>query len=60
MAQYRIYHLGRDGRVSAPPDIVECADDQAATQKAQQAVDGHDVELWEDRRFIVRLPANDS
>jgi len=36
---------------------IECADEQEAIQKAQQAVDGGDVELWERGRFITRLAA---
>jgi hypothetical protein len=34
---------------------IECANDQKAIQKAQQAVDDRDVELWQGGRFIVRL-----
>jgi len=39
--------------------MVECADDQEAIQKAKQFVDGHDVELWDGPRLVVRLPFNE-
>jgi hypothetical protein len=55
MPAYRIYTIGRFGHFSSAEDI-ECADDQEAIQKAQQAVNVCDVELWEQRRFIARLP----
>jgi hypothetical protein len=35
---------------------VACADDQAAIQKAEQAVNGKGVELWEGERFVGRFP----
>ena len=56
MPAYRIYTIGRYGHSSSAEDI-ECADDQEAIQKAQQAVSVCDVELWERRRFIARLPS---
>jgi hypothetical protein len=56
MPTYRIYTIGRDRRVSGPAEFVECADDQEAIRKAQQAVNGYDVELWDGPRLVVRLP----
>ena len=56
MSEYRIYTLTSDGHISAPSAVVECADDQEALQKARQAVNGHDVELWNGRRLVTRLP----
>jgi hypothetical protein len=37
MPEFRIYTIGRDGRFS-DVEIVDCADDQKAIRKAQQAV----------------------
>ena len=54
MPACRTYIIGRDDHFWSDEDI-ECADDQEATQKAQQTMDGRDVELWEQGRFIVRL-----
>jgi hypothetical protein len=54
MPNYRIYVVGPDGHFLAGEYVV-CADDQEATEKAKQAADGHDVELWERDGFIVRV-----
>jgi hypothetical protein len=58
MPIFRIYTIGAYGRFMAAEDV-ECADDQEAIQKAkaQQAVDGRDVEVRERGRFITRLAA---
>jgi len=54
MAHYRVCTIGLDGHFLSVEEI-ECANDQKAIQKAQQAVDDRDVELWQGDRFIVRL-----
>jgi hypothetical protein len=54
MPNYRIYTVGGDGHFSGVEDI-KCVDDQEAVQKAQQVLDGKDIELWERGRFIMRL-----
>ena len=54
MRHYRIYRVGADGHF-ASADNIECADDEAAIQRAQQAVDGQDIELWEQGRFVARF-----
>jgi hypothetical protein len=56
MPTFRIYTRGLDARFIHAKDI-ECADEQEAIQKAQQAVDRRDIELWERGRFIKRLAA---
>jgi hypothetical protein len=56
---YRIYSVDPKGHILAPPEIVACADDQAAIQKAEQAVKGESVELWEGERFVARRPGNE-
>jgi hypothetical protein len=56
MPAFRIYTVGLDGHFIDAKDV-ECADDQEAIKKAQRAVDGHNVELWERGRFITRLAA---
>jgi len=57
MPAYRTYIIGRADHFWGAEDI-ECADDQATIQKVQQTMDGRDVELWERRRFIVRLSSD--
>ena len=56
MPAFRLYTIGSNGRLMNREDI-ECADDQEAIQKAQQAVVGDDIELSERYRFISRLSA---
>jgi hypothetical protein len=56
MPDFRIYTIGHNGHFTNAVDI-ERADDQEAIKKAQQAIDGHTVELWERGRFIMRLAA---
>jgi hypothetical protein len=55
MRQYRIYRMAKDGHIIGAAEIVECANDAEALQKAQQAIDGHSVELWESSRRLCRL-----
>ena len=53
--EYRIVFLDPDSYIAQPPKIVECTDDQGAIKKARQFIDGHDIELWEKDRCIVRF-----
>jgi hypothetical protein len=57
MPRYRIYTIGRDDHFWSDENI-QCADDQEANQRAQQTMDGRDIELWERDRFIARLSSN--
>jgi hypothetical protein len=59
MAHYRIYVTTIDGHVTAPPTVIECADDQEAIGKAAQFTNGRAIELWEGARFIVRFPSDE-
>jgi hypothetical protein len=54
MADYRAYIVGRDGHFITYRAFV-CENDSEATELANQLVDGHDIELWNEDRFIVRL-----
>jgi hypothetical protein len=38
---------------------LDCADDGAAIESAQQLVDGDDIELWQEGRMVAKLAAND-
>jgi hypothetical protein len=51
---YRAYILDEDGRIRSVREII-CLNDEEAKQKAVQLVDGHDVELWQEGRQVVRL-----
>ncbi|WP_375415525.1 hypothetical protein [uncultured Bradyrhizobium sp.] len=52
MPEYRVYLIGSDGHFFNSVAL-ECADDEAASERAKQLVDGHDVELWRRDRKIA-------
>lgn len=52
MPFYHVYFIDRD-YPSRLPEVVECANDQEAMERAQQLVDGQDVELWDGPRFVA-------
>jgi hypothetical protein len=52
MPDYRAYLLGVDGRIQRAV-YLDCEDDDSAIERAQQLVDGHDVELWQNDRKIA-------
>jgi hypothetical protein len=56
MASYRLYFVDREGHISRPPEVIDCADDEEAAEKAKQFVDGQDVEVWDHDRLIVKYP----
>jgi hypothetical protein len=56
MSEYSIYTITNEERhFSGSCTIINCADDKEAIQAAEQWVDLHDVELWENSRFITRF-----
>ena len=60
MAHYRIYVLDSGDHISEPPEEVECADDQAAIERAQSLLNGRAIEVWEGARCVARLESNES
>jgi hypothetical protein len=53
MLHYRAYLIDSDGNFfDAVP--LDCADDNDAMKRAEQLVDGHDVELWQRARKVAR------
>jgi hypothetical protein len=52
---YKIYTIDKNGHIAAPAQVIECQDDYAAIEKAQQLRDGVPIELWNGTNFIVRL-----
>jgi hypothetical protein len=54
MNGYRAYLVGSDGHIQRRIDLI-CESDDAAKEQAKQLVDGHDVELWQLDRKIVKL-----
>ena len=41
---------------SGMPEIVECVDDNDAVDKPMQLANGLDLEIWDSRRMVARLP----
>jgi hypothetical protein len=54
MSEYRAFVIGEDGHFVGCEPIV-CSDDSEATQIAKRFANGHDVELWNGPRLVVRL-----
>lgn len=54
MKEYRAYFVGTDGHFIGFEPLI-CRDDGEAIAKAKSFVDGHDIELWNADRFVIRL-----
>jgi hypothetical protein len=55
MAVYRVYKLRDDGRISGPPHVIDCGDDEAAMREAHRLLKGHVREVWDLARFVGRI-----
>jgi len=53
MSHYRPYLIAGSHHIKAVD--FDCVDDDAAKERAQQLVDGRDVELWEHARRIAKF-----
>ena len=47
MPDYRIYAMTKDNHIVGVPQIIACDHDHEAISKAEQLVEGKDVELWD-------------
>jgi len=54
MNSYYAYIIGSDGHITNRIEIL-CEDDEEARCCAQQLVDGHAIELWQEARMIARF-----
>jgi hypothetical protein len=52
LPDYRAYLLGLHGHFEKSIDLI-CEDDDHAKLRAEQLVDGHDVELWQSERRVA-------
>ena len=52
MAGYRAYIIGTEGHFLRAIELI-CPDDDSAKEYAENLVDGHDVELWQQDRRIA-------
>ena len=57
MIHYRAYLVGLDGHFLKAVDIVT-ENDEFASERARQLVDGHGVELWQQERRIALFKRN--
>ena len=51
---YRAYVIGSDNHIRSAKEI-EAENDEAVIEAVRPMVDGHAVEIWERKRFVVRL-----
>jgi hypothetical protein len=54
MSHYRAYLIAPDGHHIKAVDL-ECVDDDAAKERAEQMAEGTNVELWEHARRIAKF-----
>jgi len=54
-----LYRLDSGGRVSGPPRIVQCEDDDAVLIEARNYLDGHAIEIWRDNKRVGLIPADE-
>jgi hypothetical protein len=59
MPAYRVFSFGHNGGFLSVK-LIEYADDHEAVQKVQQGTDGHNAEVWEKGRCVVRMPSTPS
>jgi hypothetical protein len=57
MPYYRAYILNAEDHFVSHEELV-CDCDSQAVEQAKRLVDGHDVELWNGERLIIRLEHN--
>ena len=58
MARYRLYFLGREGRIVAVEEL-DCDDDEAAILDAQKHA-GDAMELWDRARMVKVFEPSDA
>jgi hypothetical protein len=56
LIEYRVYKLDVSGRIAFVPDIILCADDDAAIFGARPYADGHTLEIWAGTRRVAIVP----
>jgi hypothetical protein len=55
MPNYRLYSTNENGRIAAPPTIIESRDDKDAIEKAREFVDVRPVEVWDKDRLLIKI-----
>lgn len=59
MPAYRIYKLDGDNHINDLPKIVLHDSDAEAIEHAERLVDGHDIEIWDGPRLVIKLKSKD-
>jgi len=60
MPRDRAYGLSKVDNIMGPPDLIICADDQAAVQQAKELSSGREIDLWAGARFVARIKSKGS
>jgi hypothetical protein len=55
MSAYRFYTIGRDDHIVGPANVIDCQDDQAAVESAQQSLNGLAIEIWDKARLVAHI-----
>ncbi len=55
MPDYRIYTLAESGHIEWAPEVVDCANDNAAIEHAKHLLDGHPIQIWDGPRLVIVL-----
>jgi hypothetical protein len=56
MQEYRAYTVGLDGHIISV-ELMVCAHDAEAIERARRLIKGRSVELWSGARLVILLPA---
>jgi hypothetical protein len=54
--EYTVYQIAADNHIAVPPTRLDADDDDEAVEKAEQFLDGQDLEIWQGTRLVARLP----
>jgi hypothetical protein len=57
MIDSRIFKTSENGSVTAPAEIIRCATDEEAIERARAFVNGQSVEVWDGARQVISIPA---
>jgi hypothetical protein len=55
MPIYRVCFLEDGVQISRPAVVIDCVNDEVATQKARRLLDGNDIELWRGDHLVTLL-----
>jgi hypothetical protein len=59
MREYRIIPFSGDA-VDGKPSVLVCSTDESAVKLAKSLLNGHDLEVWEGGRLVIRLQSKET